>query len=162
MCEKKIKSSVPKLSEMGRLHPEPSHDRRFEQSFKQIHDIAPFWFRCQRRQQASVNVWQTSVSVNYRPNKTCEHNLKSSSNTSSNAKLISYWKVRLQITDFNEPTSVHPVGSKSDWFPPLGGIKYVVSFCGKSIFNCYHWLQPIATAVINYRQRDCGINEISH
>lgn len=104
---------------------EASRDRRCERSCKQIRDIVPFRFRPQRRQQASVSGWQMSFSVN---NKACEHNLKSSSITSSNTKLISYRKVSLQITDFHEPTSVHPVGSKSDWFPPLGGIKYAVFF----------------------------------
>lgn len=63
-----------------------------------------------------------------------KQNLKNLSTTESNGELISYWKFRLQITDLNDPTSVHPVGSETDRFPLLGGIKYAILFCGKRHF----------------------------
>lgn len=93
--------------------------------------------------------------------KTCDTTLNQAgvSTTWSNSKLISYWKFRLQIIDLN----VHPVGSETDQFPLLGGIKYAILFCGKGLFNCSpriaahchsgHQLQA---------ERGCAINEISH
>lgn len=44
-------------------------------------------------------------------------------------------------------------------------IKCVTPFCGKGGFNCSPLItscSPITTAVINYRQQGCRINEISH
>lgn len=121
--KKKIDFSVPKVSEMGWLHPEPSHDRQCERSRKQIRNIVPF--------RVSDNKPVLMFDKCLFPYITALTKLVNTTsiqgpNTSSNTKVISYRKV--QITDFNEPTSVHPVGSKSDWFPPLGGIKYAVFF----------------------------------
>lgn len=163
---KGIKSGVPKGSEVVRLHPERRKNRHMTggsiKSTVQSKDTKSLCFHSgvSVDDKSAFMLEHAFLSKN-RIEKTCDTTLNPAgvSTTWRNSKLISYWKFRLQITDLN----VHPVGSETDQFPLLGGIKYAILFCGKGLFNCSpriaahchsgHQLQA---------ERGCAINEISH